>query len=243
MDYYQLPTRPQPARILIIEDDVELCAHLCANLSRRGFELSSSHRGDEGLSMALRFAVDLVLLDIMLPNENGLNVLSCLRRERGIPVMLMSALGAEQDRITGFSQGADDYLPKPFSLAELDARIDALLRRVAIDRAMDVPQPQANRPALELDLLARDVSFNGQMAGLTASEFRLLLTLHEHTAEPLTKAFLYQHVLHRPYTRLDRGLDVHVCNLRRKLGAIQVSAIRIEAVRHQGYVLLCEGPS
>jgi two-component system response regulator PfeR len=238
---YQLPSVLPPARVLIIEDDVELCAHLSAHLSRRGFEPSIAHRGDHGLHMALQQPLDLVLLDITLPYENGLNVLARLRRERGTPVMLMSALGAEQDRITGFSQGADDYLPKPFSLAELDARIDALLRRVAIDRGMSATAPPVRRPALALDMLIRDVSFNGQNAGLTGSEFRLLQTLHEHPAEPLTKAFLYQHVLHRPYTRLDRGLDVHVCNLRRKLAAIGLNDLRIEAVRHQGYVLLHEG--
>ena len=225
------------ARILVIEDDVELCTHLCNHLSRRGFAMSSAHCGDQGLSMALDPAVELILLDIMLPNENGLKVLARLRSERGTPVILMSALGAEQDRITGFSQGADDYLPKPFSLAELDVRIDALLRRVALDRGT-----RAFRPALlDLDIDARDVMFNGCPAGLTGSEFRLLCTLHEHAGEPLSKAFLYQHVLHRAYTRLDRGLDVHVCNVRRKLAAINLQGVRIEAVRHQGYVLLCEG--
>lgn len=236
-----LPT-PPATRVLIIEDDVQLCAHLCSHLARRGFELDSSHRADQGLDLALHNPVDLVLLDIMLPNESGLSVLARLRRERGTPVILMSALGDEQDRITGFSQGADDYLPKPFSLAELDARMDALLRRVAIDKGTS-PSPQKStvRCALELDLLARDVRFNGQMAGLTGSEFRLMLTLREHAGETLSKAFLYQHVLHRPYTRFDRGLDVHVCNLRHKLSAIEVSGVQIEAVRQQGYVLVCEG--
>ncbi len=231
---------PSP-RILIIEDDVELCTHLSNHLSRRGFSLNSSHRGDQGLDMALHSPVELILLDIMLPNESGLTILSRLRHERGTPVILMSALGAEQDRITGFSQGADDYLPKPFSLAELDVRIDALLRRVAIDCGTRTPPLAARASALAFDSQARDVRFNGVPAGLTSSEFRLLCTLHEHAGEALTKAFLYQHVLHRPYTRLDRGLDVHVCNLRRKLAAIDVQGIRIDAVRHQGYVLMGDG--
>ena len=120
-------------------------------------------------------------------------------------------------------------------------RIDALLRRVAIDCATRAPQSVAHPSALAFDSYGRDVSFNGVAAGLTSSEFRLLCTLHEHAGEALTKAFLYQHVLHRPYTRLDRGLDVHVCNLRRKLAAIDVQGLRIDAVRHQGYVLMCEG--
>ncbi len=239
--YHLSPSSLPLPRILVIEDDVELCTHLCNHLSARGFSLSSSHRGDQGLDLALHSPVELILLDIMLPNESGLTILSRLRHERGTPVILMSALGAEQDRITGFSQGADDYLPKPFSLAELDVRIDALLRRVAIDCGTQMPQSVARHPALEFDNYARDVRYNGIAAGLTTSEFRLLCTLHEHTGEALTKPFLYQHVLHRPYTRLDRGLDVHVCNLRRKLATIDVQGLRIDAVRHQGYVLMCEG--
>ena len=242
MNSYHLRQLPSaPARILIIEDDVELCTHLSNHLSRRGFALNSTHRGDQGLDLALHSPVELILLDIMLPHESGLNILARLRHERGTPVILMSALGAEQDRITGFSQGADDYLPKPFSLAELDVRIDALLRRVAIDCGTRAPPAAGRRAALDFDPDARDVCFNGHAAGLTSSEFRLLCTLHEHRGEALSKAFLYQHVLHRPYTRLDRGLDVHVCNLRRKLTAIDVQGLRIDAVRHQGYVLLCEG--
>lgn len=242
MNTYHLESAPAPTpRILIIEDDVELCTHLSNHLSRRGFALNCAHSGDQGLDLALRTPVELILLDIMLPNESGLTILARLRHERGTPVILMSALGAEQDRITGFSQGADDYLPKPFSLAELDVRIDALLRRVAIDCGSQAAQLPRRSSALEFDAYAHDVRLNGHAAGLTSSEFRLLCTLHEHAGEALTKAFLYQHVLHRPYTRLDRGLDVHVCNLRRKLAAIHVQGLRIDAVRYQGYVLMCDG--
>ena len=149
--------------------------------------------------------------------------------------MLMSALGAEQDRITGFTRGADDYLPKPFSLAELDARADALLRRMA-----RVQQLQATRqdPILSFDEQAQDVLHQGRAAGLTGSEYRLLVTLREHPGETLSKPFLYQHVLHRIYTRLDRGLDVHVCNLRRKLADLGVQHLQIQAVRGAGYILV-----
>ncbi|GAB7126276.1 hypothetical protein JCM19000A_07830 [Silvimonas sp. JCM 19000] len=225
---------------MLIEDDSALRDHLQQHLQRRGFAVRTAARGDDGLALALQIPLDLVLLDIMLPGANGLAVLQQLRGQRGTPVMLMSALGAEQDRISGFSQGADDYLPKPFSLAELDARIDALLRRVALDRRASVaapgvaPEPSA---AFRFDTTAQDVLCHGRAAGLTGSEFRLLLTLHEHLGEALSKAFLYQRVLHRGYTRLDRGLDVHVCNVRRKLAAISADHMQIQAVRGQGYVL------
>jgi len=176
-----------------------------------------------------------VLLDIMLPGIDGLSLLDELRRQQAVPVMLMSALGAEQDRISGFTRGADDYLPKPFSLAELDARVDALLRRVAFDRGMAL---RADVGEVMLDHDRQDVIHNGNAAGLTASEFRLLVTLQAHPGEALSKPFLYQTVLHRAYTRLDRGLDVHVCNLRRKLADISAQHLQIQAVRGQGYILV-----
>ncbi|MEG5265946.1 response regulator transcription factor [Pseudomonas sp. JDS28PS106] len=230
------PCQP-PAHVLLIEDDPHLREHLSAHFLRRGFALSASGHGSAGLEMACAQSFDLVLLDVMLPGMSGLEVLANLRRAQGVPVMLMSALGAEQDRISGFTQGADDYLPKPFSLAELDARVDALLRRVRLDRQSPPPETSAS-VSLQRDTAAQDVSYKGCAAGLTQSEYRLLVTLLEHPDEPLSKAFLYQHVLHRGYTRLDRGLDVHVCNLRRKLTAINFRELTIQAVRNQGYVLV-----
>lgn len=227
-----------PAHLLLVEDDLHLREQLSAHFVRRGFQVCCTERGDTGLALAQSQRFDLVLLDIMLPGLDGLTLLAQLRRGQGIPVMLMSALGAEQDRISGFTQGADDYLPKPFSLAELDARVDALLRRVALDRNA---RPSAGLPgAMQRDSLAQDVSCNGRAAGLTGSEYRLLLTLLEHPSEALSKPFLYQHVLHRAYTRLDRGLDVHVCNLRRKLAAIELHDVQIQAIRGQGYMLVHE---
>lgn len=222
----------------MIEDDPQLREHLSAHLERRGFVLTASGRGDLGLQLGCDEPFDLVLLDIMLPGLGGLEVLARLRSAHGTPIMLMSALGAERDRISGFTQGADDYLTKPFSLAELDARVDALLRRVALDRQAAPRLPSPTADSLLRDINAQDVSFRGCAAGLTQSEFRLLVTLLEHPDEPLSKAFLYQHVLHRGYTRLDRGLDVHVCNLRRKLTAINFHDLAIQAVRNQGYVLV-----
>ena len=223
------------AHLLLIEDDAELRTSLAQHLRLCGFAVTAAERGDAGLHLAQQQRFDLVLLDIMLPGMDGLAVLEQLRREQAMPVMLMSALGAEQDRISGFTSGADDYLPKPFSLAELDARLEALLRRVALDRQ---PMAHALSHGLEDDSTAQDVSYRGRTAGLTGSEFRLLNLLRQHLGEPLSKAFLYQQVLHRPYTRLDRGLDVHVCNLRRKLATLEVPDLHIQAVRNQGYMLV-----
>ncbi|MGE9763266.1 response regulator transcription factor [Pseudomonas sp. PDM20] len=221
--------------LLLVEDDSRLRLDLERHFCQRGFVVTTCANGDQGLVAVHQNDFDLVLLDIMLPGVDGLSLLDTLRSARTTPVMLMSALGAEQDRITGFTRGADDYLPKPFSLAELDARIDALLRRVNLDRSREVPRPQGS---VQFDDELQDVSRNGEYAGLTHSEYRLLVTLNAHAGEALSKSFLYQSVLHRAYTRLDRGLDVHVCNLRRKLAVIGAQQVQIQAVRGQGYILV-----
>ncbi|SDK81389.1 two-component system, OmpR family, response regulator PfeR [Pseudomonas delhiensis] len=226
---------PATPKLLLVEDDAHLRPALERHFQGRGFAVRACETGTQGLAALRDGGFDLVLLDIMLPGVDGLSLLDELRRQQTVPVMLMSALGAEQDRISGFTRGADDYLPKPFSLAELDARVDALLRRVALDRRQ-AEAPQGD--ALTLDDESRDVIHQGRAAGLTGSEYRLLATLRAHPGEALSKAFLYQSVLHRAYTRLDRGLDVHVCNLRRKLAAIGAQHLQIQAVRGQGYVLV-----
>ena len=224
---------PSP-RLLLVEDDPRLREDLDAHFRRRGFRVTVCGDGSHGLEAAGREAFDLVLLDIMLPGLDGLALLESLRREQATPVMLMSALGAEQDRISGFTRGADDYLPKPFSLAELDARTDALLRRVRLDR---LPSAQRRDTRLVFDDQAQDVLHQGLPAGLTPSEYLSLIHISEPTRQE-AKPFLYRSVLHRSYTRLDRGLDVHVCNLRRKLAAVAVRHLQIQAVRGQGYLLV-----
>lgn len=195
---------PSP-RLLLVEDDPRLREDLDAHFRRRGFRVTVCGDGSHGLEAAGREAFDLVLLDIMLPGLDGLALLESLRREQATPVMLMSALGAEQDRISGFTRGADDYLPKPFSLAELDARTDALLRRVRLDR---LPSAQRRDTRLVFDDQAQDVLHQGLPAGLTPSEYRLLATLREHAGEALSKPFLPERAapqLHAPRPRSRRA--------------------------------------
>lgn len=220
--------------LLLVEDDTRLRHDLDRHFRQRGFIVTACDNGYSGLNALQRQCFDLALLDIMLPGPDGLALLDSLRLRQDIPVMLMSALGAEQDRITGFTRGADDYLPKPFSLAELDARADALLRRMARLRH----HGGNGNDGLQLDEHLQDVVLNERRAGLTGSEFRLLEVLREHVGETLSKPLLYRQVLHRHYTRLDRGLDVHVCNLRRKLTALGIEHVQVQAVRGQGYVLV-----
>src|SRR5690606_17986803 len=223
------------ARILAIEDDPVLATHLQEHLGRRGFDVTLQGDGEAGLALACAEPFDLVLLDILLPGCDGLDVLAELRRHRGVPVILMSALGAEQDRIAGFSQGADDYLPKPFSMGEMEVRIEAVLRRVAYERGG--PETPGDGLELNFDEGRSDVSYTGQWAGLTPTEYRLLVTFSRHMEEALSKAFLYQHVLHRAYSQHDRSLDMHVSHIRRKLQRLGYTGSRLETVWGKGYVM------
>ena len=230
------PVPVHASNILAIEDDPVLGAHLHEQLERNGFLVTWCRDGCEGLQMACQRSFDVVLMDILLPGMTGLDALAQLRKKSSIPVILMSALGAEADRITGFQRGADDYLPKPFSMVELRVRIEAILRRVALERRHQ-PGEGMLGGELHFDELACDVSHGQQWAGLTLSEYRLLDTLHRSPEEVLSKAFLYQHVLQRGYARHDRSLDMHVSQIRRKLKAIGYLERQVRTVWGKGYVL------
>jgi two-component system response regulator PfeR len=224
-------------RILFIEDDLVLGAYVHEHLGRSGFQVTWCQNGQEGLKVAREQAFDVVLMDILLPGLDGLSVLTQLRRSHSTPVVLTSALGAEEDRISGFRLGADDYLPKPFSMVELRVRIEAILRRVALDRR---PIPTAIPPAVDslcFDDERFDVFYAGQAAGLTRSEYRLLETLDRNGDEVLSKAFLYQHVLQRGYAAHDRSLDMHISQIRRKLKAIAYIERELRTVWGKGYIL------
>ena len=225
---------PQSARILAIEDDPVLAAHLCDHLGRRGFDVTLRQNGDEGLGLACAEDFDLILMDILLPGRDGLQLLGELRERFMVPVILMSALGAEQDRIVGFSQGADDYLPKPFSMNEMDVRIDAVLRRVAYERA--APEGAQGEPAALRKDMRQDMQLGTAVASFTPIEYRLMQVLLAHPEEVLSKPFLYQQVLHRPFSQQDRVLDMHVSHVRRKLAAIGYAG-RLATVWGKGYVL------
>ncbi|CDM40148.1 response regulator transcription factor [Ectopseudomonas oleovorans] len=228
-----------PTRILAVEDDPLLASHLQSHLMARGFDVTLSHDGSDGLRLAENEDFDLILMDILLPGTNGLVALQQLRQRRSVPVLLMSALGDEQNRIAGFSQGADDYLPKPFSLGELSVRVDAILRRVAYERRE--PQSSTEGNGLQFDEGRSDVAFRGTWVGLTPSEYRVLELLWRHKDEALSKPFLYQQALRRAYAQHDRSLDMHVSHIRRKLQAVGYEATRVDTVWGKGYILTQAG--
>lgn len=239
-NYLQILMNPVPVshpRILSIEDDLVLGAYVHEHLQRCGFQVTWCQNGQEGLSIAREQAFDVVLMDILLPGMNGLNVLTQLRQSHSTPVVLMSALGAESDRISGFRSGADDYLPKPFSMAELRVRIEAILRRVALDRRPAPATITTLVDNLHFDDELCDVLYRDQAAGFTRSEYRLLETLSRNGDEVLSKAFLYQQVLQRGYAAHDRSLDMHISQIRRKLKAIGYTEREVRTVWGKGYVL------
>ncbi|MCQ4312849.1 response regulator transcription factor [Pseudomonas stutzeri] len=226
---------PSAARqILAIEDDPILGAHLKTSLESRGFQVTLADEGPSGLALASETDYDLILLDVLLPGLSGLELLTQLRTNCRTPVLMMSALGNEAHRIQGFDSGADDYLPKPFSIEELQVRIAAILRRVAYERS--VP-PAANDDLLRFDDQRSDLRYENRWTGLTATEYRLLKVLHDAAGEVLSKPFLYQQALRRGYSQHDRSLDMHISNIRRKLAREQVVALRLESVWGKGYVL------
>ncbi|OYQ04411.1 DNA-binding response regulator [Pseudomonas mandelii] len=224
-------------RILSIEDDLVLGAYVHEHLGRCGFQVTWCQNGQEGLDIARQQPFDVVLMDILLPGLNGLNVLTQLRQSHTTPVILMSALGAEADRVSGFRLGADDYLPKPFSMAELRVRIEAILRRVALDRRPEPAVAASTVDSLRFDDELSEVFYGEHAAGLTRSEYRLLDTLNRNGDEVLSKAFLYQHVLQRGFAAHDRSLDMHISQIRRKLKGIGYTEREVRTVWGKGYVL------
>lgn len=200
-------------RILVIEDEPDLLAGLAMALRDENYAVDTAADGEEGLFKATSCEYDAIVLDVMLPKLDGWGVLSRLRRQKKTPVLMLTALDAPRDRVRGLDTGADDYLVKPFDLAELLARLRALIRRAS------------HQPATELILgdvvintAGREVSRAGQAVELTAREYALLEYLALHRGEVVTRSALYEHLFDEEEDSLSNLLDVHVSNLRKKLG-------------------------
>jgi two-component system response regulator CpxR len=207
-------------RILIIDDDVELCSLVSEYLQPEGFQVESAHDGERGLERALSGDHLLIVLDVMLPKLNGFEVLRRIRRTSRIPVLLLTARGEDVDRIVGLEIGADDYLPKPFNPRELVARIRAILRRTRIpEAAREAPIPDVLRVGdIELDPATRTVRHAGKPVDLTSVEFNLLQVLLREAGRVVTREDLAASVLSRKFSPFDRSIDMHVSKVRKKLG-------------------------
>ncbi|WP_227370252.1 response regulator transcription factor [Halomonas sp. M20] len=224
-------------RVLLVEDDDELRSLLARYLVSQGLDVREAANGSDGLSLAQDDFVDLVVLDIMLPDINGLEVLRRLRGKTRLPVILLTARGEETDRIVGFEVGADDYIPKPCNPRELVARIHATLRRVAWDRGADTTSSRTIGD-LRIEPDQRRVFQNEQPVDLTATEYEILQVLLSKIGSVVRKTDLMQWALGRRLAPHDRTLDMHVSNLRRKLDSGKLNGeetSRIETVRGLGY--------
>lgn len=225
-------------QILIIDDDIELCELLSEFLSLEKFSITCIHNGMQGLKCAQEQTFDLIILDVMLPEMNGLEVLKNLRATSNAPVIMLSARGDEVDRILGLELGADDYLPKPFSPRELVARIRAISRR-SVTHNGENGNKESARLEIDnvcLDSATRTVSKDGFTISLTEVEISILENLMRTAGNVIERQDLALKVLGRRLTYDDRSLDVHMSNLRKKLGNNVGNYERIKTIRGVGYL-------
>lgn len=230
-----------PASLLIVDDDRELGQMLTEYLTGEGFQVSLVRDGMEALDrLTGTHTYDLVILDVMLPSLSGFEVLRRLRHNLSVPVVMLTAHGADVDRIVGLELGADDYLAKPFNPRELIARVRAVLRRFA-SRDTDTNSSPVSVGVLRLDPATFDVTLSGTSVRLTGTELRLLEMLLRSVGQVQSRESLTERVLGRRLTPYDRSIDTHVSNLRRKLGLGENGLPEIRSIRGAGYVLIAAG--
>jgi DNA-binding response OmpR family regulator len=227
-------------RILVIDDDVELCSLVSEYLRPEGFHVEAVHDGKTGLARALSGDHLLIVLDVMLPGLNGFDVLRKIRDSSRTPVLLLTARGEDVDRIVGLEIGADDYLPKPFNPREMVARIRAILRRSR--KGADQEVPEVIRVGdIELDPATRTVLHCGKPVDLTSVEFELLQVLLREAGRVVTREALVDEVLGRKFSPFDRSIDMHVSKVRKKLGDTDTGD-HIKTVRGAGYIFALARP-
>jgi len=223
-------------RILIIDDDEELCELVAEYLTVEGFETKAVHDGQTGLETALAGDYDMAVLDVMLPKMNGFDVLRNLRTKSKLPVLMLTARGDDMERIVGLEIGADDYLAKPFNPRELVARLRAILRRSEPTETGDKASDKVSVGDLELSRSSRTAWIEGKEVPLTSVEFDLLANLASEAGTVVRKDDLSEAVLERKLSPYDRSLDMHISNLRKKLGSRPDGSDRIKTIRSVGYI-------
>src|SRR5215472_11118290 len=242
------PRPAAPVRLLLIEDDVRLCRLVKDYLETMGYTVAMEHSGPAGLTTALRDPFQAIILDVMLPGMDGFEVLRQLRAASTIPVLMLTGLGEEADRIVGLEMGADDYLPKTFSTRELLARLRAVIRRSRVTAARSVPARETDEEAavvvgsLRIEPLSRNVTLGGVPVSLTAVEFDLLIALARTPGRVKSREQLLLEVADRDFEAFDRSIDVHISSIRRKLGDDAKSPRWVQTVRSVGYRLVKPEP-
>lgn len=225
-------------KILLIDDDVELVEMVRDYLTQEGFEVTMVHDGESGVREALSGRHAIAVLDVMMPGINGIEVLRRIRSESSMPILMLTARGDDTDRILGLELGADDYVPKPCTARELTARIRAILKRAGT-------KGEVSARAIKVGELVvwpekRKVEKAGKPVELTSTEFGLLEVLVRNAGQVVSKEELSEQALGRPLMRFDRSVDMHMCNIRQKLGEASDGRSCIQTVIRKGYMLIRE---
>lgn len=227
-------TDAQEPRVLVVDDDTDLTVMLSDYLKAEGFQVTAVHDGETGVARALSGDYDAVILDVMMPRLSGTEALRRIRTDSPVPVIMLTAKGDDIDRVVGLELGADDYVPKPYFPRELVARLRAVLRRRPAASPPPSPAHSVDLGSLHVDIATRRALARQLPVDLTASEFNLLVVLLQASDRVVTKDELSLKVLGRARASYDRSVDVHVSNLRQKLG-VAAPDIEIETVRGVGY--------
>jgi two-component system response regulator CpxR len=229
------------ARVLLVDDDRELCQMLAEYLVAENFEVHSVHDGAEALREVMRHSYEILILDVMLPSVSGFEVLRELDAATAPPVLMLTARGEDVDRIVGLELGADDYLAKPFNPRELVARLRAILRRSGNRAERRLPDNVEVGP-IKLNMANHQVRVAGVTVTLTGAELRVLELLMRSAGQVISRESLTEQALGRKLTAYDRSIDTHISNLRRKLRLDAPGDPEIRNIRGSGYLLTSGGP-
>ena len=227
-----------PARVLVVEDEESLLFTLAHNLKREGYAVITAARGDDALRLAREKHPDLIVLDLMLPGVDGIQVCRLLRRDTTVPILMLTALGGESDRVAGLDTGADDYMAKPFGMRELLARIRALLRRAGQPSQAPPASPRAAVVSgnLELDLERREARREGTVLHLKPKEFELLLFFTRNPGRVFSREQILNEVWGYDFYGGPRTVDVHIRWLRQKIEDDAAAPKRLRTIRGSGYL-------
>jgi two-component system, OmpR family, response regulator RegX3 len=223
-------------RILVVDDEPAIVDAVSYALRASGFEVDTSADGESALEAARTNGYDVLILDVRLPGLSGIEICRRLRDESDVPILILTAMDAEVDRVLGLEAGADDYVTKPFSVAELVSRVRAILRRRELDRASGGGVRRVG--SLELDVNRHEVRIDGRTIRLTPSEFRLLAFVAQEPERVYSRREIMQHLWDSTYVGDQRACDIHVSNLRRKIEETPGRPQRLVTVRGVGYKLL-----
>jgi two-component system, OmpR family, response regulator RegX3 len=222
-------------RVLVVDDEEAIRDAVEYALRNEGFDVEGVVDGESGLRAALEEPFDVVVLDLMLPRMSGTEVCRRLRSESAVPIIMLTAKGAELDRVLGLEIGADDYVTKPFSMAELVGRIRAIVRRRELDRSGAASVVRVG--GLELDPIRHEVKVDGELKRLTPSEFKLLMLLAGQPERVFSRREIMQHLWDSTYVGDQRACDIHISNLRHKIEPDPANPLRVVTVRGVGYKL------